>query len=157
MEVNMTIVDLGRIIGDTGPIGATGPKGDTGEQGPAGSIGPQGSVGPQGPKGDTGDPYQITNTDLRNIARMVSIPNATTSSAGLMTAADKVKMESIAIGAQVNFIDSISINGTTVVPSADKNINLIIPTIDQIQEIVNAAVSNAIADINSNESTGEQV
>ena len=67
-------VDLGKVVGDTGPqgpkgdTGATGPrgpagaqgaKGDTGAQGPQGDTGPQGpqgETGPQGPAGPKGDP-----------------------------------------------------------------------------------------------------
>lgn len=39
---NMAVVDLGKVVGDTGPagpIGLTGPKGDTGPQGPKGNNG----------------------------------------------------------------------------------------------------------------------
>ena len=41
----MAKVDLGNVIGPTGPkgdTGATGPKGDTGATGPTGPAGPQG-------------------------------------------------------------------------------------------------------------------
>ena len=50
----MAKVNLGRVVGDTGPVGPTGPKGDTGEQGPAGPKGDTGEQGPTGPKGDPG-------------------------------------------------------------------------------------------------------
>lgn len=50
----MAKVNLGRVVGDTGPAGPTGPKGDTGEQGPAGPKGDTGEQGPTGPKGDPG-------------------------------------------------------------------------------------------------------
>lgn len=52
-----TTVDLGRVIGATGPQGPQGLQGATGPQGPKGGIGPQGpkgDTGPQGVKGATG-------------------------------------------------------------------------------------------------------
>lgn len=47
-------LDLGLVIGDTGPTGATGPTGDTGPTGATGPMGPTGPTGPTGPAGDTG-------------------------------------------------------------------------------------------------------
>lgn len=47
-------LDLGLVIGDTGPRGDTGPKGDTGPQGIQGPVGPTGNTGDTGPTGDTG-------------------------------------------------------------------------------------------------------
>ena len=44
-------VDLGYVVGPTGPKGDTGPQG---AKGATGARGPQGATGPQGPKGDTG-------------------------------------------------------------------------------------------------------
>lgn len=64
-----TTVDLGRVIGPTGPKGDTGARGPqgvqgntgaTGPQGPKGNTGPTGPTGPTGstgPKGDTGPSY----------------------------------------------------------------------------------------------------
>ena len=51
-------IDLGRVVGDTGPQGATGPQGPQGIQGEPGPQGPKGetgATGPQGPKGHPGD------------------------------------------------------------------------------------------------------
>jgi hypothetical protein len=53
----MTTIDLGKVVGDTGP---------------------------RGPKGDTGPSYVLTNTDRAEIAELVNIPPATTLSAGLV-------------------------------------------------------------------------
>lgn len=50
-DSTMAKVDLGNVIGPTGPkgdTGATGPKGDKGATGPKGDTG---ATGPQGPKG----------------------------------------------------------------------------------------------------------
>ncbi len=47
----MAKVDLGNVIGPTGPkgdTGATGPKGDTGATGPTGPKGDTGATGPRG-------------------------------------------------------------------------------------------------------------
>ena len=47
-------VDLGKVVGDTGPQGPKGDTGATGPRGPAGAQGAKGDTGAQGPKGDTG-------------------------------------------------------------------------------------------------------
>ena len=73
--------------GDTGATGATGPqgpKGDTGATGATGPAGPTGATGPQGPKGDKGDTGPAG-----------SYSNATTAAAGLMSAADKAKLDGL--------------------------------------------------------------
>jgi len=54
-------VNVGDIVGPTGPTGNTGPTGPTGNigptgiQGPTGPTGPQGNTGPTGPTGPTGN------------------------------------------------------------------------------------------------------
>lgn len=120
----MTIIDLGPVVGATGATGPQGPKGDTGPQGP------RGITGSQGPKGDTGAPgatYQLTNQDKREIAALAGASEATETVSGLMSAADKAKLDTIEVGAQENIINSISVNGSTIVPS-NKNIDLSIPS-----------------------------
>ena len=59
----MARVDLGQVVGATGPTGPQGPKGDTGATGPQG---PTGATGPQGPKGADGitPTFSITNGHL---------------------------------------------------------------------------------------------
>ena len=47
-------IDLGVVIGDTGPTGPTGPIGLTGPAGPIGPTGPTGPIGLTGPAGPTG-------------------------------------------------------------------------------------------------------
>ena len=66
--------------GETGPAGPTGPKGDTGARGATGATGPQ---GPKGDKGDTGPQGPSGAT----------ASTATTTSNGLMSAADKKKLD----------------------------------------------------------------
>lgn len=65
--------------GDTGPQGLKGDKGATGARGPQGETGPQGPQGPAGPAGEN-----ATTTAV-----------ATTTTAGLMSAADKVAVDGI--------------------------------------------------------------
>jgi hypothetical protein len=61
-----------------GPAGPAGPVGVAGPQGPIGNPGPQGPAGPQGSQGP------------------VAVPdNATTTSAGLMSAEDYLKLQSL--------------------------------------------------------------
>jgi hypothetical protein len=143
----MTRIDLGPVVGVVGATGPQGPKGDTGPQGV------RGYTGPQGPKGDTGEvgpPYQLTDQDKEEILSLINIPNATTSKSGLMSEVDKTKLESIAIGAQINTINSISVNGT-VLPISNKNINISIPTkisdlIDDTSFQTNDQMQNTIND-----------
>lgn len=49
---------------------------------------------------------------------------ATTTKSGLMSAADKSKLNGIEAGAEVNDINSISINNTAITPDANKNVDL---------------------------------
>lgn len=61
-----------------------------------GSIrGAQGEQGEQGEKGDTGDTYTLTEADMETIASLVSIPVATTSTDGLMSAEDKTNLDTV--------------------------------------------------------------
>ena len=86
--------------GDPGPAGATGPqgpKGDTGPQGEPGPAGPTGATGPQGPKGEKGDPGPAG-----------SYANATPSQAGLMSAADKAKLDGLSGGGQWELLEELT-------------------------------------------------
>ena len=49
---------------------------------------------------------------------------ATTSSNGLMSAADKAKLDGIESNAQVNVIETIKVNGTPLVPDENKAVNI---------------------------------
>lgn len=79
-----TTVDLGRVIGPTGPQGPKGPQGATGPQGPKGNTGPQGpqgiqgvkgSIGPQGPKGDIGPNVIATASKIGSVLCTQSYSN----------------------------------------------------------------------------------
>ena len=53
--------------------------------------------------------------------------NATTTTAGLMSATDKAKLNSIENGAQENVVESVSVNGTKQAVT-NKGINITVPT-----------------------------
>lgn len=56
LEVNsdMAKINLGKVVGDTGPQGPIGPAGEKGATGAAGPAGPKGDTGPTGPAGANG-------------------------------------------------------------------------------------------------------
>ena len=87
--------------GERGERGLTGPKGDKGDTGPKGDTGatgpqgPQGIQGIQGPAGPQGDSYVLTAQDKYDIANLVVIPLATTTSNGLMSATDKQHLDDV--------------------------------------------------------------
>ncbi|MGB3069835.1 MAG: hypothetical protein WBC18_14875, partial [Ottowia sp.] len=91
--------------GDPGPQGPTGPQGATGPQGP---TGPQGATGPTGPKGDTGATGPAGSNAWVDITGKPG--NATTSTDGFMSAADKTKLNGIASGATANSSDGTLLN-----------------------------------------------
>lgn len=64
-----------------------------GETFTTGSI--RGEQGAQGAKGEQGDDYVLTQADMEHIASLVNIPLATTSTAGLMSATDKTRLDDI--------------------------------------------------------------
>lgn len=64
-----------------------------GETFTTGSI--RGEQGETGAKGDAGDDYVLTQADKQEIAGLVSIPLATTSTDGLMSAQDKARLDDI--------------------------------------------------------------
>lgn len=63
--------------------------------------------------------------------KAVNIPAVTTSAAGVMSAADKTKLDSVEADAQENVIESVSVNGTAVAPDASKNVDLDVPTVSK--------------------------
>lgn len=95
----------------------------------------------------------ITNGVLSADAQAVD--EATTTSSGLMSAADKVKLNGIAAGADDNVIESITVNNaaTTV---TNKTVNITVPTNNnqltngagyQTASDVSSAIANAIGDL----------
>ena len=55
----------------------------------------RGESGAKGDKGDTGDDYILAQADKDEIAGMVTIPLATTTSNGLMSAQDKTRLDDV--------------------------------------------------------------
>lgn len=54
-----------------------------------------------------------------------SVPNATTTAAGLMSSTDKAKLDGVAAGAQVNVLEAVKVNGTALtITSKAVNIDL---------------------------------
>ena len=81
--------------------------------------------------------------------------DATTTTHGLMSAADKAKLDGVATGAQANVIETIKVNGTKVEPS-DKAVNITVPTNNnqltngagyQTAEQVTSAINSAISSV----------
>lgn len=60
-------------------------------------------------------------------AAIAAIPNVTTSVAGLMSAEDKTKLDGVAAGAQVNVIESVSVNGSALTITS-KGVDVTVPT-----------------------------
>lgn len=95
-----------------------------------------------------------TNKKITIEATNTTYSVATTSSDGLMASTDKVKLDSVETNAQVNKIESISVNGTAVTPDTNKAVALTIPTaVSQITndsgyqtaDEVKAAISSAVS------------
>jgi len=112
--------DVGTVRGPAGPTGATGATGTAGAVGATGSAGPQGATGPQGTIGTSGatgatGPNSATDLTFTRTTTTVTVESSTgndailpaaDSNAGVMSAADKTKLDSIAAGATVNATDA---------------------------------------------------
>ena len=61
------------------------------------------------------------------ISDVTNLSEATTVSTGLMSAQDKLKLDGIAEGAQVNTIEAINVNGNALTP-VSKAVNVVVPT-----------------------------
>ena len=60
-------------------------------------------------------------------AKDTTYSDATQSASGLMSSADKKKLDDIATGAEVNVIETVKVNGTALTPSS-KAVNVVVPT-----------------------------
>ena len=87
----------------------------------------------------TPDSSKTVNIDLSTYAKssdissaINNIPNATTSTSGLMSSTDKIRLDGLvdtaSSGGEANKIDSIALNGTTINPDSNKRVNINIPT-----------------------------
>lgn len=63
-------------------------------------------------------------TGLGIPAQDTTYADATTSTHGLMSAADKTKLNGVATGAQANKIESVKVNGTALTPDSSKAVNV---------------------------------
>ena len=61
-------------------------------------------------------------------ANGLALAEATTSTAGAMSSADKTKLNGIETGAEVNVIDTVKVNGTALTPDAEKAVDVSVPT-----------------------------
>lgn len=67
-------------------------------------------------------------TGLGIPAQDTTYADATTSTHGLMSAADKTKLDGVATGAQANKIESVKVNGTALTPDSSKAVNVDLST-----------------------------
>ena len=72
-----------------------------------------------------GTPINPT-ANTTNIDLPVATNSSGTGTAGVMSGADKVKLDGIATGAEVNVVETVSVNGGTPVQAVNKNIDLTI-------------------------------
>ena len=68
----------------------------------------------------------ITPSASKNVVIPLAANNSGTGTDGAMAGADKVKLDGIAAGAEVNTIATISLNGTAVTPDQNRNVDLTI-------------------------------
>ena len=69
----------------------------------------------------------VAKTDITGLgipAQDTTYADATTSTHGLMSAADKTKLDGVATGAQANKIESVKVNGTALTPDSSKAVNV---------------------------------
>ena len=75
-----------------------------------------------------GSNIQIASDGKTISATDTTCNEATTSTAGLMSAADKTKLNSIDNNADVNIIEKVKVNGSILTPDANKAVNIKVPT-----------------------------
>lgn len=97
-------------------------------------------------------------SDLTNDSGFITVndvPDATTTTSGLMSAADKVKLNGIAAGADDNVIEAITVNNSATTVT-NKTVNITVPTNNnqltngagyQTESDVNALIAAAVGDI----------
>jgi len=74
---------------------------------------------------DNGEIWAIPPLGLGNAKELTDDRVATATADGVMSAADKLKLDGIEASADVSKIKSVSINGTAVTPDANKNVNIV--------------------------------
>lgn len=76
-----------------------------------------------------GSNIQIAEDGKTISATDTTYVDATTSTSGLMSAADKTKLDGVATGAQVNTIETIKVNSSALTPDTSKAIDIKVPTV----------------------------
>ena len=87
----------------------------------------------------------------------IKLAVATTEAAGAMSKEDKVKLDAIAEGAQVNVIEGVQVNGVDLTIDANKKVNVTMPVVSAEQDGLMAkedkvALDKAVEDIADHES-----
>lgn len=76
-----------------------------------------------------GSNIQIAEDGKTISATDTTYVDATTSTSGLMSAADKTKLDGVATGAQVNTIETVKVNSSVLTPDINKAIDIKVPTV----------------------------
>ena len=76
-----------------------------------------------------GSNIQIAEDGKTISATDTTYVDATTSTSGLMSAADKTKLDGVATGAQVNTIETVKVNSSALTPDTSKAIDIKVPTV----------------------------
>ena len=76
-----------------------------------------------------GSNIQIAEDGKTISATDTTYVDATTSTSGLMSAADKTKLDGIATGAQANTIETVKVNSSALTPDNNKAIDIKVPTV----------------------------
>ena len=76
-----------------------------------------------------GSNIQIAEDGRTISATDTTYVDATTSTSGLMSAADKTKLDEVATGAQVNTIETVKVNSSALTPDINKAIDIKVPTV----------------------------
>ena len=76
-----------------------------------------------------GSNIQIAEDGKTISATDTTYVDATTSTSGLMSAADKTKLDGVATGAQVNTIETVKVNNSALTPDINKAIDIKVPTV----------------------------
>ena len=78
----------------------------------------------------SGNNYAVQRDSNGNlyVAQTVVTAGSSTTNGGLMSQADKTKLNGIATGAEVNTISTIKMNSTALTPDSNKAVNITVPT-----------------------------
>lgn len=102
---------------------------------------------------DASDGHKVTLTPSSGTPVTITIPDkdttysdATTAASGLMPAADKVKVNGVATGAQVNVLETVKVNGTALSVNS-KAVDITVPTNNS--SLANGAGYQTAAQVNT--------